>query len=74
MYLDYRESEAAAPVDIARTFIEARDAWDAEATAALFAPDAVINDLQYRSLPTTPSSTAGTRPSIGVGPLRSVPK
>lgn len=38
-------SDAAGPVDIARSFIEARDAWDAEATAALLAPDAIIDHL-----------------------------
>jgi len=33
-------------VDVARSFIEARDAWDAETTVALFAPDAIIDDLE----------------------------
>ncbi len=33
------------PQDIARSFVEARDTWDAERAIALFAPDAVINDL-----------------------------
>jgi hypothetical protein len=36
-------SAAAAPVDVARSFIEAEDAWDAEAALALLAPDVVIH-------------------------------
>jgi hypothetical protein len=35
---------AGTPVDIARSFIEARDAWDAEAAIALLASDAVVRD------------------------------
>ncbi len=43
--LDDGESDVAGtPVDIARSFIEARDAWDAEAAIALLASDAVVRD------------------------------
>jgi hypothetical protein len=44
--LDVWDSKVAAPVEVARAFVEARDAWDAEATVILFASDAVISDLQ----------------------------
>lgn len=36
------EPDVASPVDIGRSFIEAQDAWDADAATALLAPDAVI--------------------------------
>jgi len=38
-FIDDGESPVAAPVDIGRSFIEAQDAWDAEAAIALFAPN-----------------------------------
>ena len=36
---------AVTPTGIAESYIEARDTWDADAAIALFASDAVINDL-----------------------------
>ncbi len=38
--------DIAGPEQIAESFMEARDTWDAEATEALLAPDAVIDDLE----------------------------
>ena len=44
------DSESAGPVDVARSFIEARDAWDAETTVGLFAPAATVSDLEVGSV------------------------
>ena len=46
---------AATPVDIGRSFIQAQDAWDADAALALLAPDAVIDQGLFTNIEEYPS-------------------